>query len=307
MTATYKNDISAESANRAAAGFSFSPERRGESLRNDYSAELEGFREVLFRIAGADRAQEAEEDFERYRAGLRAKYHAWISAQSNCISWMITGPSKFPTRRAEKANQTERNRLEDLIKFQQVAKRRIFRKYQGEDCIRGGTADARTELEKKRDALAAKQTLMVAANKIYRTKLDDDAKVAKLVELGMNAKEARARITPDCCGRVGFADYETANNRANLKRVEERIVIEQREQERRTAIKDAGASEREFEGGRISEDAADNRLRIYFDRKPEYDMIQRLKRSGWRWSPNAGAWQRQLTQAARASAQQLTS
>ncbi len=38
----------------------------------------------------------------------------------------------------------------------------------------------------------------------------------------------------------------------------------------------------------------DNRLKIYFDDKPDPDTRTELKSSGFRWSPSAGAWQRQL-------------
>ena len=50
-----------------------------------------------------------------------------------------------------------------------------------------------------------------------------------------------------------------------------------------------------FAGGRVEADTGDNRLRVFFDEKPDEDTRAALKSSGFRWSPNVGAWQRQLT------------
>lgn len=55
----------------------------------------------------------------------------------------------------------------------------------------------------------------------------------------------------------------------------------------------------------MSEDRDDDRLRLYFDAKPDEARRKALKGAGWRWSPRAGAWQRQLTDNARASAKQI--
>jgi hypothetical protein len=55
------------------------------------------------------------------------------------------------------------------------------------------------------------------------------------------------------------------------------------------------------EGWRAIENHAENRLQILFDAKPSPERIAKLKKSGWRWSPRFGAWQRQLTQNARYS------
>ena len=38
----------------------------------------------------------------------------------------------------------------------------------------------------------------------------------------------------------------------------------------------------------------DNRLQIFFDEKPDASTRETLKGNGFRWSPKAGAWQRQL-------------
>ena len=37
------------------------------------------------------------------------------------------------------------------------------------------------------------------------------------------------------------------------------------------------------------------RLQLIFDGKPEPEVLEILKRNGFRWSPKNEAWQRQLT------------
>lgn len=50
---------------------------------------------------------------------------------------------------------------------------------------------------------------------------------------------------------------------------------------------------------------SDDRVRIWFDAKPDAATRTRLKAEGWRWAPSVGAWQRKLTQAATMSATRL--
>jgi hypothetical protein len=49
----------------------------------------------------------------------------------------------------------------------------------------------------------------------------------------------------------------------------------------------------------------DNRLQIFFDEKPDESTRKELKGNGFKWSPNAGAWQRQLTTNAFRSADRM--
>lgn len=51
----------------------------------------------------------------------------------------------------------------------------------------------------------------------------------------------------------------------------------------------------EFDGGRVEANTDANRLQILFDEKPDEETREALKSNGFRWSPKAEAWQRQLT------------
>jgi len=51
----------------------------------------------------------------------------------------------------------------------------------------------------------------------------------------------------------------------------------------------------QFDGGYVEPDKEADRLRIYFDERPGGPVRPELKSNSFKWSPKAGAWQRQLT------------
>lgn len=53
--------------------------------------------------------------------------------------------------------------------------------------------------------------------------------------------------------------------------------------------------EYEINSVKIVHDTADNRIRLFFPGKPEQEMIVKLKKCGFKWSPHNKSWQRQLT------------
>lgn len=147
------------------------------------------------------------------------------------------------------------------------------------------------KLTKKLDKLTAMQERMKEVNKAIRIK--DPAKGnAILSAMGYSAEDIEKIRKPDYAGRVGYPAYMLQNNNAEIHRIKSRIEDLQRktEQEPETWTGDGWTAE---------EDLDDNRIRIYFDGKPEESTRAILKRYGFRWSPRAGAWQRQITRDAR--------
>ena len=85
-----------------------------------------------------------------------------------------------------------------------------------------------------------------------------------------------------------FLSWQLSNNNSEIRRLKTRIQSLARHQE-------ATYEGWEFDGGSVEANQEANRLQIFFVEKPDTDTRAILKSNGFHWSPNAGAWQRQLT------------
>ncbi len=261
-------------AYRATQGTSFAPDKRGEMLLNDCEKELRSYTSQL--------PTELHEHFEKRYLEL---YANWLSASSRCISSFITGPARFPVRRAEKLSGWERSAREKLDSWAERFVKRANRQAR----LTGWEEIAR--LEDKLEKLTALQELMKAANKVIRSsKLGEVEKVDELVALGMSEKQAMLLLEEPQYSfeRKGFQSYQLTNNNAKIKDTEARI-------KRLTAIATTPDRSIELEGVTVELCNSGERIRLHFDGKPDPEMIAKLKRAAFKWSPRNMAWQRQLT------------
>ena len=80
-----------------------------------------------------------------------------------------------------------------------------------------------------------------------------------------------------------------------------------RKKEKQNAARDRNMEDwNEIHGGKVEANREDNRLQIYFEEKPDEKTRETLKENGFRWSPKAGAWQRQLNDNAIYAADRLS-
>ena len=133
------------------------------------------------------------------------------------------------------------------------------------------------------------QDMMLASNKLIRKHRDNPgAGVAELAAVVGSESNARALFEKDFAGRIGFAEYQLSNNRANIRRIEGRI-----EQLKRASKREA--KEIEYPGNiKIVHNVDENRVQIFFPGKPSSEVRDMLKARGFRWSPMSSAWQRHL-------------
>lgn len=269
-----------ELATRAHNGTSFSPERRGASYVQEFGKQLA---DDLTKIEG-------EENKAYYQKKYESLFVAWMSAKSRCISSMITGPAKFPVAKAEKANESERKRGQEFFAF-----REKYFERQEANARRAARAeiDPLEQIKKEIESAERLQQMMVAANKVVRSKRWPSEKLADLINIGISEKSASQLLVPDYANRIGFAPYQLTNNGANIRRMQERLAV---------LTKRAAAETKEEtreDGITVTENTDADRIQIFFPGKPTPDVIEKLKRAAFKWSPSNGCWQRQLTENAK--------
>lgn len=98
-----------------------------------------------------------------------------------------------------------------------------------------------------------------------------------------------------------FPSYHLTSIRQKIKRIQSRIE----ELDQRKAAAAGPVESIMFDDGEIIPNYSINRLQIVFDTIPSPDLREKLKRSGFRWSPTYKAWQRQLTENALIDAKKL--
>lgn len=290
--------INKQLADRSHQGTSYDPETRARQEINEFGVWIQEVYDELKPYAKSE-AQQAKltEEMQQFQTGFADKYNARLAAHGSCISTFITGASNFPTRRAEKANDTYERRYNEMIEFKDRAKAAILRELKR---IKIDEAGGEITLMMQKIASAEKtQEAMKTCNAIIRKNLPQEDKVKMIIEqCGFSEATARKILLPDFCGRVGFT-YHLQNNNANIRRMKERLV----ELQKKGATPTSNIG---FAGGVVQDSQEHDRVRIFFDEKPAQGMIDKLKGNGWRFSPREKAWQRKRTTQALYDAKRIT-
>lgn len=254
---------------------SFSPERRGETMVNEYSAQLAKDLEEL-------RAQNIDsETLAAYEQRYKSLFSAWLNAKSNCISAMITGPARFPIQKAEKANRSEQKHYDIFQQWREKAKKAIVKKTQPEKTYNSEIERYKQEL----DGMRKNHELMKAGNIAIKKAHKDKTDISQYL---INTFGIKPHMI-DWTMKFGFG---LQNNNANMKRIEARIKeLEAKEQNRQNEPE----KEFSFNGGKVVVNYEADRIQIMHDTKPGQDVITLMKKNGFKWSPFNKAWQRQLT------------
>ena len=279
-------------AYNAYRGISFDPEKRAESTVVSFSNQLE---EDLSNMPELERA--------RYTDGYRKHLSAWLGAMSRCLSSMITGPSNFPVRRNQKANDSEHKRSVEFTEWRDKAKKAIEKnrlasrsEKEVEDEIwtrmkKGIASSAATILQIDLGQYPGSRPLFV--NSITGTiKTWSKNGRVDLVKKGL----AYVKELNEWAKEKGGKDIITAKNSIwELEKVaevarEQKVDLENRKNEEQefsfpntmgtvTVVKNFGI----------------DRIQILFPGKPDEAIRTKLKGNAFKWAPSEGAWQRQLT------------
>jgi hypothetical protein len=264
-----------ETARRAFYWVSFNPEGRGDRIRQEFG-------EILINDIDYLRSNGATDDqVESYKDKYKKLFVSWLHASSRCASSVITGGSGFNVRRADKANRSEHRHYEIFKEWRERAKKGILKANRAEKTYLSEIERYEAELE----GMKINHEKMKEANKRIKTALKNGTDITDYLTSEFGIKPHMIEWTL----KFGFG---LSNNNANMKRVEQRIKELKAKEAQRMEEPEKSYT---FEGGQIIFNYEADRIQVKHDQKPTFDKIQELKKSGFKWSPSNGVWQRQIT------------
>ena len=288
------NEAIAKAANDANSMIDY----REGSATAEYRARVDKVYAIVEQIAQErprllDRAKDMA---DRYSRKLAEYYNALYRNEASCPSVLISGGANFPVKKKNKQNSRRETLMEQWQELEAYAGK-IRHLLTMPQPILSGDENAIEMLEEKLADLKELQEKMKAANRAIRMKdtvAGDDA----LGDLGFSSDQIKKLRKPDSLGRVGYPNYELANNNANIHRLEARL-------EELKKTKAAGTTETECEFCRIIENTDLMRIQLVFDGKPDMEVRDILKANGFHWAPSLNAWQRTLTSNGKSAAKRV--
>lgn len=258
---------------------SFSPELRGRQMIKEYGEELS---EDINHL----KSQSIDDSIiEEYVTRYKRFFSSYLGAKSNCFSVMITGASGINVRKHEKANRSERRHYEVFREWRERAKKAIIRKSKPAKTFSSEIERYKSELE----SLKKNHELMKEGNKRIKQALKNKVNIDSYLIETFGIQQHMLEWTY----KFGFG---LANNNANIKRVEQRIKELEGKEEKANLTGSESLRYKTFE---LVYNYEIDRVQIKHDSKPNQEVINNLKSSGFKWSPSGLCWQRQLTDNAR--------
>ena len=195
-------------------------------------------------------------------------------------SVMIAGPANFPVKKKQKQNAADDKNMREWQEIQGLLDKI---RSTGMGGISADDPNAIEKLQAKLEKLEATQEMMKAVNAYYRK----HKTLEGCPHLSQKSIEAFQSGMAEGGGGSPFLPWQLSNNNANIRQVRSRI--EQLTRQRENVF--VGW---EFDGGTVEINREANRLQVFFEGKPDEATRNILKENSFRWSPKAGAWQRQL-------------
>lgn len=275
-------------------------ERENAGFEKESIKERENAVARLARYGVADMPDDVENALNRLRV---ARYLCWqytTRATQKAPGAYVVGPSGYNQRKHERAHRHEGDKYTAITRAERLLDRAIGR-HSPNAPVSSDNDNAVELLQAKIDRAEALQARMKTANKIAQSKASTESKTVQLQAMGYSLGAIASMLNPRYSfEKPGHQGWELSNNNANVRRMKERI-------KELTAKRADVDKEVENESGvRIFDNVTDNRLQIFFPGKPAREVIEQLKRHGFKWSPNAGAWQRFRSFDANYQAEQIT-
>ena len=276
--------INETAARRAKDANSYSDYKPGSA-----TAEYRSYVDEAVKIAERQKArvdpmyhEKIDSLLDAYARKLAANMNSRFSIDARVPSILIAGGSNFPVRKKEKQNAARDSNYREWQDIQGLLDKI---RSTGMGGISADDPQAVQKLESKLTDLQQSQETMKAVNAYYRKHKTLDGCTLMSPE---NIEKLKASMSRSYYQNPKpFETWALSNNNAEIHRVKTRIEeLKHREETPLTGW--------EFDGGRVEANKEENRLQVFFDEKPDEEKRTELKKGGFRWSPTAGAWQRQL-------------
>jgi hypothetical protein len=290
-----KEDINEATARNAFYNTSFSPERRGETVRLEYVDHMKRTFENLLQFAETEEQKQLlDDEMNRYKIGYISRLTDYLNAQSRCASSMITGPANFPVERNRKKMKASDNKYQELKEFSEKVIKSISKKLDNGRNVEQVRNDEFERLKNELDQYIKwnnyVQGYQVAlfADKIKRSFANGNYEAVKMLLEYIKADQEKRNITH-------------FSSRHSVWKLLEQTTIEKIEENKKTGEELIN----ELSDIKIVNNHDDERVRIFFPGKPRQEVISLLKKSAWKWSPFNKAWQRKNTKEAIYSANRI--
>lgn len=254
--------------------------KRGNGIQNEAESQFARFDKIF--EANPDLTDKQLMMLDQRKEGflqlVTESYNIILKMDSEFVSPIVAGPSNYDNKRAKK-------QIDRLFKFREEVDGKIDRYLDNTIKRIEDLEPLEVTIENyKKGKWAHGETVStddphviekLEAKLYYRRELQD-----KMKAQNKNARKEKA--TPP------HPPWKLQNNNQSIKSIERRISLIKSRKEREY-------KEIEQDGYQIVPDKEANRVRIYFDDKPDADVRSQLKSRGFRWAPSVGAWQRALT------------
>ncbi|WAW06085.1 hypothetical protein NB639_01390 [Oxalobacter formigenes] len=291
QTVAVADDISRRDAERAHQWLSHDPDKRGEAFRNEYAQEVGNVYEELKKLAHtSEQMAILEGEMSRFKEGYLERSKKLLNAIAGTASPMITGPANFNVSRNNKRMERMLALSTERQAYRERAAKSIAKKIEAAIPLDVKAANAWTAVKNDIDRSVSNGAAhdSITKSNLYG-RIETLAKKGESELLGKALDYIRSQNI--------YTDRHKIWKLPDLAQKSENIQAERAVMEPSTKAA--------YQGAEIVAAPADNRARILFDGKPSQEVISDLKKSGWRWSPSNGAWQRQLTANALASAKAI--
>ncbi len=266
---------------------SHSPEERALQYIRDYEAEI-----------NKDLVEMPESMREEYYAAYRSKITDLFHRHSRIMSAAIVGPARFPTAKNRKAIDSYDNAAMEFVEWR---KRQLKRAEALKESMK-------PQEQRDDEALARiKKDIVQSAGTIFQidtNKVRGYDRSLIVSNLAGRLETMSRSLSPELFAKVMDFIKELGDRfkaeggkpiftaRHKVWKLAEKAAETKAKAEERAGREDA---EIEFEGGRVVKCYSEDRLQIFHDEKPGYDVISALKHNGFKWTRFNGCWQRQLT------------